>query len=120
MSVSPNDELRLYLQAAFDGQPGNGQVDASGPSGHGRALPGAGPSHLCIGRLMAYDSQREAVVNGSFELWTTANGCAVVMDDGQGGERRGIVFEQPQVVWAFTCMTRLMQSQGHYKTAVDD
>jgi len=43
MSVSPNDELRHYFPAAFDGQPGNGRVDASGPSGHGRALPGAGP-----------------------------------------------------------------------------
>jgi len=43
-----------------------------------------------------------------------------VMDDGQGGERRQLVFDQPQVVWAFTCMTRLMQSQGHYETAVDD
>lgn len=69
---------------------------------------------------MAYDSQREAVVGGSFELWTKASGCAVVMDDGQGGERRQIVFDQPEVVWAFTCMTRLMQSQGHDETAVDD
>ena len=64
---------------------------------------------------MAYDSQREAVVSGSFEVWTSANGCAFVMSDGQGGERRQIVFDQAQVVWAFTCMTRLMQSQGHYQ-----
>ena len=53
---------------------------------------------------------KQAVVSRSFELWTTASDCAVVMDDGQGGERRQIVFDQPQVVWAFTCMTRLMQS----------
>ena len=73
--------------------------------------PALDPSHLFIGHLMAYDSDREAVVSNNFQLWTTANGCAVVMDDGQGGERRQIVFDQPQVVWAFTCMTRLMQSQ---------
>ncbi len=79
--------------------------------------PALDASHLFIGSLMAYDSDREAVVSGSFELWTTVNGCAVVMDDGQGGERRQIVFDQPQVVWAFTCMTRLMQSQGHYQDA---
>ena len=42
MSVSPNDELRHYFQTAFDGQPGNGRVDAAGHPGPGRALPGAG------------------------------------------------------------------------------
>jgi len=55
--------------------------------------PALDHSHLFIGRLMAYDSQREAVVSGSFELWTKASGCAAVMDDGQGGERRQIVFD---------------------------
>lgn len=79
--------------------------------------PALDPPHLFIGRLTAYDSQREAVVSNNFELWTTANGCAVVMDDGQGGERRQIVFDQPQVVWAFTCMARLTQSQGHSQDA---
>jgi len=66
---------------------------------------------------MAYDSDREAVVSGSFELWTTATGCAFVMGDGQGEERRQIVSDQPDVVWAFTCMMRLIQSQGHYQDA---
>lgn len=77
------------------------------------------PAHLFIGRLMAYDSQREAVVSNNFEFWTTAHGAAIVMDDGQGGERRSIVFDQPQVVWAFTCLARLMQSQGTYQPSDD-
>ena len=81
--------------------------------------PAVDPSHLFIGRLMAYDSQREAVVSNNFELWTTANGCAFVMGDGQGEERRQIVFDQPDVVWAFTCMTRLMQAQGNYQDGVN-
>ncbi len=81
------------------------------------APPAREPSHTLLGHLMAYDSDREAVVSGSFELWTTATGCAFVMGNRQGEERRQILFDQPQVVWAFTCMTRLIQSQGHYQDA---
>jgi len=66
---------------------------------------------------MAYDSDREAVVSGSFELWTTTTGCAFVMGNRQGEDRRQIVFDQPDVIWAFTCMMRLIQQQGHYQDA---
>ncbi len=77
------------------------------------------PSHALFGHLMAYDSDREAVVSGSFELWTTATGCAFVVGNRQGEERRQIVFDQPQVVWAFTCLARLIQQQGHYQNEDD-
>ncbi len=36
------------------------------------------------------------------------------MDHAQGGDRRQIVFDQTDVVWAFTCMLRLIQQQGRY------
>ncbi len=79
------------------------------------APPARDPSHTLLGHLMAYDSDREAVVSGSFELWTTTTGCAFVMGNRQGEERRQIVFDQPDVIWAFTCMMRLIQSQGIYQ-----
>ena len=79
------------------------------------APPARDPSHTLLGHLMAYDSGREAVVSGSFELWTTTTGCAFVMGNRQGEDRRQIVFDQPDVIWAFTCMMRLIQSQGIYQ-----
>jgi len=79
------------------------------------APPARDPSHTLLGYLMAYDSDREAIVSGAFELWTTATGCAFVMGNRQGEDRRQIVFDQPDVIWAFTCMLRLIQSQGIYQ-----
>ncbi len=81
--------------------------------------PAVDPSHAFFAHISAYDSQREAFMSANMQIWTTANGCAVVMDDGQGGERCQIVFDQPQVVWAFTCLARLMQSQGSYQASDD-
>ncbi len=68
---------------------------------------------LFEGFWSTYDRGHTRFLANHIVLWAEPGRCGMTaggIDTGMPGER--IEFEDPRIAWAFTCMMRLMRSQG--------
>ena len=68
--------------------------------------------HQLAGHWLMYDQVNRELVGNFVEMWATDTECGFIMSDGLGGPREMIRFDQPHVVWAMTCMMRMMRRQA--------
>ncbi len=65
------------------------------------------------GHLMLFDHEQRVTLSAGARLWVGPASCGFDLADGHGGEWRRLVFEQRQIVWAMTCMVRLLRRQAY-------
>ena len=73
------------------------------------------------GHWTTYDHPNRIVLGNSVELWATRTACGMTCRPAGGddpGER--IEFDDRRIVWAFTCMMRLMRIHGIRPPGVAD
>lgn len=72
------------------------------------------PRGLFEGMWSSYDHTNRVLIGNRIELWATRTKCGMtcrpVLNDDDPGER--IEFDDRRIVWAFTCIMRLMLKQG--------
>jgi hypothetical protein len=60
-----------------------------------------------------YDQVNQRFLANHIELWATHDRCGMTASSHEAGDPGlRIEFEGPKIAWAFTCMMRLMRSQG--------
>lgn len=64
------------------------------------------------GALTTYDHTDQAVLSNMIEMRVSPGTVEIVMGDGLDGPRKRIRFDDKKIVWAFTCMVRLMRKQA--------
>ncbi len=68
------------------------------------------PTDRLVGHWTMYDQATREILSNDVELWASPTECGVVI--GNGDDRRAIHFDDKKIVWALTCMIRLMRKHG--------
>lgn len=70
-------------------------------------------THRFTGHWMMFDHEERIALSAGVHLWATDTECGFEMSDGRGGDAQRIRFDDKKIVWAMTCMIRLMRRQAY-------
>ncbi len=65
-----------------------------------------------------YDQVNQRFLANHIKLWATHDRCGMIASSHEAGDPgQRVDFEDPKIVWAVTCMMRLMRNQSRYTLA---
>ncbi len=70
------------------------------------------------GHWMMFDHEQRVPLSTGVHLWAGPASCGFELSDGRGGEAERIAFDDRRIVWAITCMIRLMRRKAYRVTPV--
>ena len=70
-------------------------------------------THRFTGHWTLFDHEQRIALSAGVHLWAGPASCGFEMSDGRGGGAERIEFDQRQIVWAVTCMIRLMRRKAY-------
>lgn len=68
------------------------------------------------GHFLLFDHDQRIALSTGVQMWAGPVSCGFEMSDGRGGGLERVEFEQRQIVWAMTCMIRLMRRRAYRAT----